>query len=381
MSAIHFIKKKIERSYLVWLQESNKYIQLEEPAWFVFRKTVKRHKAETIAKECADRYDLTYEESLTFVNDIRAGIEEMNQPTTIRLNADQYPDELTTYQFKPYSTHFYRFGENLIKFSFETRLFEFYLHPLICHLETAERKDNPSIFELFSYHDEIVFRLNGEVKGVWNNEETHLVKGLIFMYLINVMFDKSDDFWLMTVHASAVTNKQKTILISAGPGSGKTTMAAMLQDRGYRLVSDDFVPIDRYSFYAWPFPIAMSVKQGSVNLLSELYPDLEQKPLTHISPEKSVRYLFPENKQEFSTEAFPVKEFIFIQYDQSVDFEFEKLDQIKGIKLLLDQSWISPTEGIAPILLNQLSQWTFHQLTYSNNQKALDAINNLFDHD
>jgi hypothetical protein len=248
-------------------------------------------------------------------------------------------------------------------------------------IQTSGTKENIPLFELFAYDEHVVFRLNGEVKGVWAYDETHLAKGLIFMNLVNVMFGKSDDFWLMTVHASAITNGKKTILISAAPGSGKTTMAALLQNRGYRLVSDDFVPIDKQSLLAWPFPIAMSVKQGAVNLLSSIYPNLEQQQLNYITSEKSVRYVFPEDLRDAPQEAFPVKEFIFIQYDPSVDFKWKKLDQASAVKLLLDQSWVSPTKGTAQILLNQLSHWSFYQLTYSNNQKALDTITHLLSHD
>ena len=381
MPKIQFIKRKIQDSYIIWLGKSNNYIQLEEPAWFVFSKIAKSYKLETIASKCAVRYGLTREESIIFVNDIRSGIDEMNQPANIVENAGDYPIELKSFTFKPYSIHRYSFGDSLIEFSYETKLFESYLHPLISHLETTEINDKIPVFELFGYHDKIVFRLNNTIKGVWANNETHLVKGLIFMNMVNVMFDKTDDFWLMTVHASAITNGRKTILISAEPGSGKTTMAAMLQYRGYQLVSDDFVPIDRYSFFAWPFPIAMSVKHGSMDLLSSIYPDLEQKPIVQITSEKAVRYVFPENNQEYSNKAFPAKEFIFIKYDQSVDFEWKMLDKVNAVKLLLDQSWISPAGGNADILLDRLSHWSFYKLTYSNNQKALDAITNLFNND
>ncbi|MDP2335707.1 MAG: hypothetical protein Q8N05_04505, partial [Bacteroidota bacterium] len=79
MVAIPYIKKKIGSFYLVWFQNSNLYIQLEEPAWFVFIKTTKRYKPETIAKEFSARYDVTGEESLSFVMDIRLQILAMNQ--------------------------------------------------------------------------------------------------------------------------------------------------------------------------------------------------------------------------------------------------------------------------------------------------------------
>jgi hypothetical protein len=380
MTEIRFIKRKFKNSYLVWLQNSNTFIQLEESAWFVFRKTVSGFKAETIAAHCELRYGLSPEESNTFVNDIRSSISLMNQSIKNTQSKEEFSNELAKHTFSPYSIHRYCFGNKFIDFSFETRMLKDYLHPLICHLETNEAKDKITVFELFGYGEKIVFRLNNKVKGVWNNDESHLVKGMIFMKLINVMFDKIDNDWLMTVHASAITNGKKTILISAGSGSGKTTMAALLQDCGYPLVSDDFVPIDRF-FHAYPFPIAMSVKQGSLNLLSSIYHNLEQRPVSYITPEKSVRYLIPDNDLKFDKVSFPVKEFVFIQYNKSVDFEWEKLDPITAVKILLDQVWIPPFEENAGILMDQLSKWSFYQLTYSNNQKAIDAITNIFGHD
>ena len=366
---------------MVWFQNSNMYTQLEEPAWFVFRKTTKRYKAETIAKEFAIRYCNTPEQSLSFVKDIRSEIENINQADIIHSTPDQYPDNLNEHKFKPFSTHHYRLGNKVIKFTYETRYFESFIHPLICHFETKEENNEMPLFELFAYQDRIVFRFNGEVKGSWTIDESHLVKGLIFMYLINILHDKTDNDWLMTVHASAITNGKKTILFSAPPGNGKTTIAALLQARGYKLISDDFVPIDKYSFNAFPFPIAMSVKDGSVALLSSIFPSLEQTPVNYITPEKSVRYLPLNLSLDVTKEVTPVQEIIFIQYNSAVDFVWEKLDSLRAMKLLLDQTWVSPLQGNAALLFDRVLQISFYKLTYSNNQKALDAITNLFDHD
>ena len=379
MPAIEYIKRKFGSTYLVWLKKSNLYVQLEEPAWFVFKKTVKRFKTETIASECVDRYGLTSIESLKYVTEIRSGIEKMNQASDVFINK-KYPDGLASYTYEPFSVYCYKFGETIAEFSFETRNFEYYIHPLLNHLETAQLSTKKAVFELFAFYDKIAFRLNGEIKGLWTYDETHLVKGLIFMNLINVIFHKNDDFWLMTVHASAITNGQKTILFPAEPGSGKTTIAALLQDRGYKLVSDDFVPIDRNT-YAYPFPIAMSVKQGAVEVLTSIFPDLEQKPLNFITPEKGVRYVSLEKSEDIDKQPFPVKEFVFIKYDQTVDFEIIKLDPIVGAKLLLGQAWVAATDGTPEILFDCLAKWSFFQLTYSNNTKAIDAITKLFEHD
>ena len=381
MLTIPYIQKKIGSRHFVWFQNSNRYIQLEEPAWFVFRKVAKRCKPATIIADFITRYGLSAEESAVFVGDIRSEIENLNQPDNTQIRMEKVPDELNKINFTPYSVHRYRLGNKLIEFCYETPVFEHYLHPLIGHLETAETGDAMPLFELFGARERIVFRYNGEAKGIWSNGETHLVKGLIFMFLINVMHDKTDTDWLMTVHASAITNGLKTILFSAPPGHGKTTMAALLQSRGYQLISDDFVPIERNSFKAYPFPIAMSVKQGSMEVLGTLFPALEQKGLNYISPEKIVRYFTPESHSDVSSAAFPVREFVFIEYNSSVDFEWKKLDPGNAIKQLLDQAWIVPDQGNAAFLFEWITQVSFFQLTYSDNEMALDTIINLIDHE
>ena len=381
MPAIQYIKKKIGNSYLVWFQNSNLYLQFEEPAWFVFRKITQRYKTETIAREFAGRYEIPSDESLAFVKEIRSEISKMNLPDKTATEKNPDAEILNHLSFTPYSTHYYSFGSQQIVFAYDTRTFEYYIHPLIDYFETDQKKSGAPLFELFAHREQIVFRYNGEVKGTWTTDETHLVKGLIFMFLINVIHHKGDDDWLMTVHASAITNGQKTLLFSAGPGNGKTTMAALLQTNGYELISDDFVPIDRKSFCAYPFPIAMSVKQGAMDLLAPLFPALNQKILNYISPEKSVRYLPGNHQANFDRAVHPVKAFIFIEYNPSVDFLWEKLDPVKAMKLLLDQAWVAPTPGNASLLFEWILQLSFFRLTYSNNQKALEAITNLFDHD
>ena len=381
MQAIPLIRKKIGNSNLVWFENSNSYVQLEEPAWYVVSKTARRCKPATIAKAVELRYCISASESQTFVNEILTEVEKLNRREVKIIEPGQFSDNLNEYHFTPYTIHSYLLGDKHVTFSFESRLFEHYIHPLISHLETGPVTGAPPLFELFAHEQQVVFRFNGEVKGVWTSDETHLMKGLIFMVLINVMHGKTDSNWLMTVHASAITNKKKTILFSAPPGHGKTTIAALMQSKGYELISDDFVPIDNLSFNAWPFPIAMSVKQGSMEVLTNHFPTLKQKKATYISPEKSVRYLAPPDKLNSSKAAFPVHELVFIEYNTSIDFRFEKLDPIKGLKLLLDQAWIVPAPDNAKRLLELVPRISFFNLTYSDTEKALEAIAELFNHE
>jgi hypothetical protein len=84
---------------------------------------------------------------------------------------------------------------------------------------------------------------------------------------------------------------------------------------------------------------------------------------------------------DFTKNIFPAQEFIFVKYDQSIDFVMEKLDPLQAIRLLLDQTWVTPSRGNPAILFDLILQKSFYQLSYSNNKKALDAITNLFEND
>jgi hypothetical protein len=118
-----------------------------------------------------------------------------------------------------------------------------------------------------------------------------------------------------------------------------------------------------------------------MDLLTPLFPELEEKSLFHLSVEKSVRYIPLSNYAEIINAVFPVKELIFIEYNSAIDFKLEKLDPVIALKALLDQVWVTPVHGNASILLDHIMEISFYKLTYSNNQKALGAISNLFDHD
>ena len=114
MPDILYLKKRIGHSYLVWFQNSNMYFQLQEPAWFVFSKIVRRHKSSTIALEFAQRYSTTPQESITFVDEIRSQVMKMNLPASHTIKEEQFSDIPDNYTYTPYSVHHYQLGDGLM---------------------------------------------------------------------------------------------------------------------------------------------------------------------------------------------------------------------------------------------------------------------------
>jgi hypothetical protein len=148
-----------------------------------------------------------------------------------------------------------------------------------------------------------------------------------------------------------------------------------MQKKGYTLLSDDFVPIERDSKKCYPFPAAMSVKQGSKEILSTEFPSLandENKYYTHGN--KTVSYLA---FSEFAN-PIPTKEIIFIKYNPDVDFEIEEIKRVEALKMLLEETWTYPSPESAGSFIDWFLTVRCVRRTYSNNEKAIDKIAQLF---
>jgi hypothetical protein len=283
--------------------------------------------------------------------------------------------ELRAKPFSPFSIRYYSVYGRSLCFRFGDRLIEQWVHPQLQHLEVDHSRDEPLLFELFGQHDRYVLRVAGRVKGSWRKEESHLLNGMVSLQLVNALYHKNDHDWMAVIHASAVTNGAKTIVFPASPGSGKSTLAALLHQKGFSIVSDDFVPLERISQHVFPFPAALSVKEGSTELLSAFYPSLLKQEKAQSRTNKQVRYL------PITGEAVPapVKEIVFARYDPSVDFEMERLPRADALGMLLDETWTSPSAENADRFLDWYSGLSCYRLSYSDNEKALQTITKLFE--
>jgi hypothetical protein len=372
-----FVFREIDGAYIVWFANGNQYLRLEEPAFFVFQNIERGTEQKQIAKECASRYHNTEQESARFVAEIIAGIETIRQNSVSQKEIKKIKEPaIQENTFVPGLVHWYRINKKYFCFQFETRFHEFCLHPLLQHLECESSPSGFILFELFNDRKKMVLRVNGEIEGSWKEDETHLMKGVAFLRILNTAYEKTDDDWMAIIHASAVSNGKKTMVFTASPGSGKSTIAALLQQKGLALVSDDFVAVERFSQHVFPFPAAMSVKEGASEMLSAFYPSLKEQEATQRSlTNKLVKYLPIEG---VSVPA-PVQEIIFIKYDPEVDFEMEKRPRADALKLLLDETWTFPSAENADRFLDWYSRLSCYRLNYSNNEKAIQAIIELFE--
>ena len=80
---------------------------------------------------------------------------------------------------------------------------------------------------------------------------------------------------LLLFHASAIEHDGRAAVFPAPMGSGKTTLAARLVQRGLRYVTDEAVAIDPITLMVRPYPKPLGIDPGSWDVLSDLRPDVD----------------------------------------------------------------------------------------------------------
>lgn len=96
----------------------------------------------------------------------------------------------------------------------------------------------------------------------------------------------------LLLHASAVERDGRALLMTGHSGAGKSTLAALLGERGWRFLGDEFALVDLESGAVHPFPRAISLKNEAVYLF-----DVEEERLGPVlagTPKGRIRHLRPQ---------------------------------------------------------------------------------------
>ncbi|MBN1597149.1 MAG: hypothetical protein JW894_02550 [Bacteroidales bacterium] len=374
------IVKKIDNKYIVWFKHSNRWVKLEEPAWFINNLLQKGLNNKLTTKKFADHYNLEIRQCSEFVEEICNKIKEAGKPCKNHNENIIAEDYKENFKFRKFSVRRYLIGGKQFEIKYSTRLSEYYIHRPLAHME-VEDCSNEKVAEKYEIIDNAsikVLRNIGDVSSSWAYKDFMWLKKRLYINITNNIYNKSIHNWLSFVHASAITNGQKTILLSSPSGSGKSTMAALLQIKGFKVVSDDFVPIDAKLKRAYPFPAAISVKKGAFSVLNSFYEILNNKNFDEIT-KLTVRYIPTVDLSVSDLNARPVKEIIFLRYDPNVECNFLKLSHIKALKLFHNQSWVSRETEHARSFINWFVKLRCFSLTYGDLEKGMDKISELFE--
>lgn len=110
----------------------------------------------------------------------------------------------------------------------------------------------------------------------------------------------------LLLHASAVERDGRALLMTGHSGAGKSTLAALLGERGWRFMGDEFALLDPATGLLHAFPRLVSLKNGAIALM-EGEADLERfGPRLGGTPKGDIRHMRP-NARAVTEMSVPAK--------------------------------------------------------------------------
>lgn len=177
---------------------------------------------------------------------------------------------------------------------------------------------------------------------------------------------------LIPVHAAAVERDGSFLVLSGPPRAGKTTLLLDLLDDGWRLVTDDLVPIDPETLTAEPFPKPLSVRDpGRWRRASQGWRVPEWLPppsVTGLVPATAVRHT--------DARSFRPSLLVFSRYAPGEPASIERLTPAQTVAWCADN--LHTREVAAPGLLSvvaRLGRTTpGYAVCYGSSEEALEVL-------
>ena len=179
----------------------------------------------------------------------------------------------------------------------------------------------------------------------------------------------------IALHAACLRYDAKALLISGGPGAGKTTLALHLVQHGLQYCTDDIVFVAQDGAVTGT-AFAPTIKSGAWRMLEQIYPRLATAPVHRRPDGKLVKYfnaLPNASNGGVSTAGW----IIFLKRRPRGAAKLEPLGQLDVLKRLIKSSFSSHGRMSLPGLTSMktlITQSESFELTYRHATEATHAI-------
>ena len=122
----------------------------------------------------------------------------------------------------------------------------------------------------------------------------------------------------LAIHAAVLEKNGQALIMPAPPGSGKSTLCAVMMLNGWRLLSDEMCLVDLISCMLVPYVRPLSLKNQSLDVIKHHYPNADIRQITTGTTKGTVGYLLPSEAswQQYTQSAQPAW-VVFPKYNSS----------------------------------------------------------------
>ena len=181
-------------------------------------------------------------------------------------------------------------------------------------------------------------------------------------------------------HSACMIRGTKSLILSGGPGAGKTTLALHLIERHFGYCGDDIVLISSDGRVTG-IPFALTIKSGTSQLLRKSRPELADLALHRRPDSKRVRYFNPVNMAR-TGRVDPVGWIVFIQRRHGDTGKLIPLALFEALRQLVENSFSSDgrmNSAMLSSIKHLITNANSYELSYSNANDAADLLSAMCD--
>ena len=371
-----YLAKNIKGFYATWLPGLNRYVLFKEPAFRVFSQWSDNRKENEIIDEIVNQYNISPNDAKRFFDEITEHLKVLVEQSS-RSDLSLIQDNTKVNSLQNLFSKNYNLNGITIQISYDNSYIEESIHPRLSHLFVDRAESNSDKIFTLTFSQGLYFLESGDGEKRPFKLVEELAGGL-YLQLLNIIHGIPPASWMGVAHASAVTSGKEAILFMAPSGGGKSTIASLLLANGYKLLSDDFVPIALNEPEVYSFPAGISVKETAIPFIKEYFPEIENLNITERPGLNKNGVFLPFPSESLSTKNLKTKAIVFVQYDKSVDCRFKRSPNHELMEQFLVESWIANNPAAAGRFMDWYFNLEVYTLQYSDSKKAVTRIKKIF---
>lgn len=273
------------------------------------------------------------------------------------------------------SRHSYRLSGIPFSISFHSADIESIIQCVLGHLENTGPDDSRCHFEVFIENDSYCLKKDGIEVG--RETSPHSLRHILIFEIAKASYPDLE--WLIFLHAGAVNDGNRCVVLPGLPVCGKSTLTATLIQKGFGYSAEDIVPLSRRDGRVAPVPTRLCLREGGWQAFSREYPGVQALP-GGSRWGKTVRYLTPPKTVDGKPHSLPVHCLVFPEYTPGQSAKISPLSSEETLmRLIQTGAWFRA--ALDATLIEELLHWIrktpAYQLHYENLKEAVVEIDNL----
>ena len=250
------------------------------------------------------------------------------------------------------------------------------IRSLFAHLETPDARPQSRLEIRVAPANEMVLVADG-VERIRTADAGQLVGALQQTVLERIHRDVA---WLALIHGAAVARNGEGTGLAGASGSGKSTLAAGLLNAGFDYLADDMIALSAPDGLIAPWPLPLSIKPGSLDVIAARHPELAQAP-RYRTKGLEARLLVPPDSV-WDAEPVKLRRLVFPRFAAGATADLRRISPFDAVeRLLADRIWLGYplTEARVTAFLTWLSDTPAYAIVYGELDDGVRLIESIPD--